>query len=186
MIIGKNIIIRQYELEDEKYIYKWWNDGKVMAHAGFYSGLMKSREAIKLDILQEVQKNELYPKSKRFMICKKESLIPIGGLCYNDWDSKNQKCEIGIKICDIAEQGKGYGEDALHNFLKYLFRHLNLNKIELTAMKDNNKAQNLYKKLGFKEIGIIREGYFDSRYGKFVDVVYMDLLKKDFKNVILK
>lgn len=50
-------------------------------------------------------------------------------------------------------------------------------------MSDNKRAQQLYRKLGFKEIGIIREAYFDSRYGKFADVMYMDLLKKDWDNL---
>jgi len=47
-------------------------------------------------------------------------------------------------------------------------------------MTDNKRAHSLYKKLGFKEIGIIREGYFDSRIGDFSDVLFMDLLKKEW------
>ncbi|WP_253200569.1 GNAT family N-acetyltransferase [Clostridium sp. CF012] len=47
---------------------------------------------------------------------------------------------------------------------------MNLNKIELTTMLDNKKAQSLYKKLGFEEIGVIRQGYFDSRTGDYQDV----------------
>nr|WP_243196566.1 GNAT family protein [[Eubacterium] tenue] len=67
-----------------------------------------------------------------------------------------------------------------------MFKNLNLNKIELTTIIDNKRAQNLYKKLGFKEIGIIRQAYFDSRYGRFSDVVYMDLLKSEWieKNIL--
>ncbi|MPN02508.1 hypothetical protein SDC9_149724 [bioreactor metagenome] len=49
-------------------------------------------------------------------------------------------------------------------------------------MIDNKRAHKLDRKLGFKEIGIIREGYFDSRIGKFSDVVYMDLLKCEWNN----
>lgn len=85
-----------------------------------------------------------------------------------------------------SEQRKGYGEDALSHFLDFMFKNLNLNKIELTTIIDNKRAQNLYKKLGFKEIGIIRQAYFDSRYGRFSDVVYMDLLKSEWieKNIL--
>ncbi|MFX0547871.1 hypothetical protein ACOAKC_00920 [Hathewaya histolytica] len=39
-------------------------------------------------------------------------------------------------------------------------------------MNDNKRAQSLYKKLGFKEIGVIRDGYFDGRVGEFVDIIY--------------
>lgn len=50
-------------------------------------------------------------------------------------------------------------------------------------MYDNKRAQELYKKLGFEEIGIIRDGYFDSRRGEYEDVIYMDLLRKDWKSI---
>ncbi len=56
-------------------------------------------------------------------------------------------------------------------------------------MIDNNRAQQLYEKLGFRKIGIIRDAYFDGRCGKFTDAMYMDLLKKDWdilKDKILK
>ncbi|MGX4600060.1 GNAT family N-acetyltransferase [Faecalimicrobium sp. JNUCC 81] len=66
-----------------------------------------------------------------------------------------------------------------------MFKFLNLNKIELTTMEDNKRAQSLYEKFGFKKIGVIREAYFDSRYGEFSNVIYMDLLKKDWINIKL-
>lgn len=93
---------------------------------------------------------------------------PIGEMNYADWSSRNQKCEFGIKICEITEQGKGYGKDALYHFIDFLFRSLNLNKIELTSMIDNKRAHNLYKQLGFKEIGIIREGFLIVEKGHLV------------------
>lgn len=36
-------------------------------------------------------------------------------------------CEVGIKICEIDEQGKGYGKDALYHFIDFMFKFLNLN-----------------------------------------------------------
>ncbi|WP_243141242.1 GNAT family N-acetyltransferase [Alkaliphilus pronyensis] len=50
-------------------------------------------------------------------------------------------------------------------------------------MLDNKKGHSLYKSLGFREIGIIRQGCFDSRSGDFQHVVYMDLLKDDWLSV---
>jgi RimJ/RimL family protein N-acetyltransferase len=181
MIQGKKVIIRQLELGDEEYLYRWWNDEKLMAHAGLAFGTLQSKESIRLNILKEVESSTLFPEKKRFIICKKEGMVPIGEMNYNSWDVRNQKCQLGIKICEAQEQGKGYGEDALTSFIDFLFRFLNLNKIELDTMLDNKRSRNLYKKLGFKEIGIIREGYFDGRNGKFQDVMYMDLLKYDWK-----
>lgn len=181
MITGELTIIRQLEIGDEEYLHKWWNDSKLMEHAAHPFGTLQSKEAIKINILKEIESSVMFPEKKRFLICKKENMEPIGEINYSGWEARNQKCEFGIKICEVQQQGKGYGEDALTHFLDFLFKFLNLNKIELTTMIDNKRAQNLYKKLGFKEIGIIRQGYFDTRSGKFADVVYMDLLKEEWK-----
>lgn len=39
-----SLIIRSATLEDAKYLLKWWNDGKVMEHAGFPNGLGISKK----------------------------------------------------------------------------------------------------------------------------------------------
>ncbi len=186
MIEGKNIIIRPLELGDEEILHKWWNNNNVMEHSANAFGTLQSKEAIKNSILREISDNNMFPPRKRFMICLKENLLPIGEINYMNWDSRNQKAEFGIKICEIQQQGKKYGIDALYHFIDFMFRFLNLNKIELTTMLNNLRAQNLYKKLGFKEIGIIRDGYFDSRYGRFSHIVYMDLLKSEWNEIKYK
>lgn len=183
MIIGKNIVIRQLEIGDEEYLHKWWNAGEMMEHATFAFGTMQSKEAIRKIVMNQAEDYSIFPENKRFIICVKSTMEPIGEMNYSDWSSRNQKCEFGIKICEIAQQGKGYGKDALYHFIDFLFKSLNLNKIELTSMADNIRAHNLYKQLGFKEIGVIREGFFDSRKGSFSDVVYMDLLKVEWVEV---
>ena len=58
-----------------------------------------------------------------------------------------------------------------------------MNRIELTTLADNKKSQNLYEKLGFKKIGMMREASFDCREGNYSDVLYMDLLRKDWEEV---
>ncbi len=181
MIIGNKVVIRQYELGDEKYLYKWWNNGSMMEHATFPYGLMNSEESIRQNVQKELQKNELFPEGKRFILCRKEDMKPIGEMNYGGWNKRNRISEFGIKICEVDEQGKGYGEDALAHFIDYMFRNLNLIKVELTTMADNKRAQNFYKKLGFKEIGIIRKGCYDSRRGENSDVMYMDLLREEWE-----
>ncbi|WP_010292090.1 GNAT family N-acetyltransferase [Clostridium senegalense] len=182
MIIGNLTIIRPLEGGDEELLYRWWNDGGLMEHAGLAFGTLQSKEAIKNIVNREIAKEELSPKNKRFIICKKDSLTPIGEINYCSLDLKNQKCEFGIKICEINEQGKGYGKDALFHFIDFIFKNFNINKIELTTMIDNRKAQGLYKKLGFKPIGIIREAFYDSKSEGFQDALYMDILKREWKD----
>ncbi len=42
----ENLTIRQAEVTDAKQLAAWWNDGAVMAHAGFPNGLGTTEEEI--------------------------------------------------------------------------------------------------------------------------------------------
>ena len=42
----ENLTIRQAEAADAKQLAAWWNDGAVMAHAGFPNGLGTTEEEV--------------------------------------------------------------------------------------------------------------------------------------------
>lgn len=42
----ENLTIRQAEVADAKQLAAWWNDGAVMAHAGFPKGLGTTEEEV--------------------------------------------------------------------------------------------------------------------------------------------
>lgn len=131
-------------------------------------------------IKKQIDETQVLPSEKTFIISKKEDMKPIGDISYRNWNPRNRAAEFGIKIGEMEEQLKGYGADVLTYFIGFMFNHLNLNRIELTTLKDNKKAQNLYKKLGFQQSGIMCEVGFDSRSGEYIDVVYLDLLRKEW------
>lgn len=49
-IQNNNLTIRNATSKDASILCKWWNDGKVMAHAGFPNGLGTSEEVIRQQI----------------------------------------------------------------------------------------------------------------------------------------
>ena len=51
-------------------------------------------------------------------------------------------------------------------------------------MSFNERAIACYKKVGFKEIGRRRQGYFLN--GKYHDEIFMDILKDEFKEDYIK
>ena len=112
------------------------------------------------------------------MIIKNDGL-PIGELSFHNLDLINKSCEIGIKICDLSEQGKGYGEEALRGFIAYLFNTYQLHRIELDTLLENKRAQNLYQKVGFKVVGVKRDVWLDP-LGNYRSAVVMDLLRDEF------
>lgn len=93
---------------------------------------------------------------------------------------------VVIRQLDLGDEEyfhkwRNYAEgNTLNHFIDFMFRFLNLNRIELTTLSDNYNAKKLYERLGFKKIGLIREKSFDSRTGKYIEVLYMDLLRREW------
>ncbi|KAB7671240.1 GNAT family N-acetyltransferase [Bacillus sp. B1-b2] len=63
---------------------------------------------------------------------------------------------IGITIGENAARGRGVGFTSL-SYLESEIKRLGLNRIELGVFAFNQVAHKLYKKLGYKEIGINKD-----------------------------
>lgn len=103
----------------------------------------------------------------------------IGGCSINECDVKNRTCVIGIMIGDKEYWSKGYGSDALKVLTKFIFEEVNMNKIKLKVFSFNNRAISCYKKVGFKEEGILKKEVY--RNGKYYDEILMAIFKSEFE-----
>ena len=69
----------------------------------------------------------------------------------------NQVGWVSIGLGDSANWGKGYGNEATRLTLTFAFSELNLHRVQLTVFNYNQRAINLYQKLGFQREGVYRE-----------------------------
>ena len=75
----------------------------------------------------------------------------IGYFRTSKW-TKNS-CYLGMDIHKNF-RGKGYAKDAYNEFFSFIKKkYPNINKLMLEVIESNTRAYNLYKKLGFVEIG---------------------------------
>ncbi len=93
-------------------------------------------------------------------------------------DNINQSAELHIMIGGLNNRGKGIGTFAVKGVLNHAFFNLNLNRIELTVLSNNERAIALYEKIGFKREGIKRKARYKN--GKFVDMILYSLLKDEY------
>lgn len=114
------------------------------------------------------------------MICLKENDAEIGICGFDKIDYINRVATYGIFIGDKEHWGKGYGSEALLLLCEYAFNKLNLNKVKLTVYSFNQRAIKAYEKCGFKITGVEPEEAFID--GKYHDVFYLSLLRKDWQN----
>lgn len=176
---SRRMMMRATEVEDAELLRNWYLQKELMKHVGYPEGLDVDIE--KQRALIQNQKND-----GKLLILTLLDGTPIGECHY--FNMKNTSCEIGIKICDLNYHGQGYGKEGLQLLLSHLFGVMGIKTVFLDTLSENNRAQNLYKSVGFKETGIKKACWTDPT-GKDRDAVLMTLTLEDFKaslNILFK
>lgn len=158
-----NILLRDATKADAKQLAEWWNDGAVMAHAGFPNGLGTTEEEVAEDIGTGA-------------LIIEEAGKPIGEANYRMVDDK--AAEIGIKICVFDCQNRGIGKIVLSMLIRYLFDN-GFDKIVLDTNMKNKRAQRVYESLGFRKVRVNIDSWTD-QVGKLQSSVDYELVEKDF------
>lgn len=168
--------LRELNRSDIEEINKWRNNSELIDFLGapfryinldvdndWYDSYMKNRNTtVRCAIVSEENENKIL------------GLVSLTNINY-----LNQSAIFHIMIGNEEYQGKGIGTFATKEILNHAFNNLNINRVELLVLKENTRAINLYKKVGFIQEGIKRQCIFKN--GKFVDVVIMSLLRDDYK-----
>ena len=170
MIKYKDIVIRNATVEDAIILETWWNDGSIMAHAGFPNGTGQTAESIAEKIKSDAD------KVHRRMIIELSG-VPIGETNY--YNVSDGIAEIGIKICDFSKHNKGYGKIILSMLISYLFDELGYEKIVLDTNLNNKRAQHVYEQLGFRKVKV-RENSWRNQLGELQSAVDYELLQTEF------
>lgn len=165
-----NISICSARKEDAEQLCKWWNDGAVMAHAGFPNGIGTTVEEVASQIEKESDET-----IRRHIIFLED--MAIGEMNYRNLG--NGACEIGIKICDADSQNKGLGKIVLSLFIEGLFNEFGYEKILLDTNLKNQRAQHVYEQLGFQKVRTNVNAWKD-QLGNLQSSVDYELTKQDF------
>ncbi len=163
----ENLIIRQAEAADAKPLAAWWNDGAVMAHAGFPNGLGTTEE----EVIEGLSNG-------RMVIEESGRLI---GEC-NYRNVEDGVAEIGIKICEIDCQNRGIGRKVLSMLIGWLFRN-GWSRIILDTNLTNTRAQHVYEALGFRKVRTNIDSWKD-QLGRLQSSVDYELVEPDFNSYI--
>ena len=163
----ENLTIRQAVAADAKQLAAWWNDGAVMAHAGFPNGLGTTEE--------EVMKGLYYG----CLVIEENDLL-IGECNYRN--VSNSVAEIGIKICETGCQNRGVGKKVLSMLIGWLFQN-GYSKIVLDTNLANTRAQHVYESLGFCRVRTNMDSWTD-QLGRLQSSIDYALVEKDFISYI--
>lgn len=164
------LTIRDALPADAPLLCRWWNDGKVMEHAGFPQGLGTSVEKITQKLLE--------PDNRTHLLIIESEGLPIGEMNWRREESDH--AEIGIKICESDRQKKGFGSRLIAMLCRDLFANRGIARITLNTMLENQRAQHVYEKLGFVKTGV-RENCWRDQTGKLRTAVDYQLLPQQLR-----
>jgi RimJ/RimL family protein N-acetyltransferase len=171
-MVGKRCYLSPIDINDVEKYTLWLNDMEVAVNLGSYSLVLN--EITEKEALIKISKEHNYS------IIDNETNELIGILGFIDIDHINQTAEVGIAIGNKKYWDKGYGTEAIQLLLDYGFKALNFHNVLIRVYSFNTRAKKCYEKVGFKEIGSRREAL--KRENKIYDIVYMDIINKDFYN----
>ena len=150
------LLIRDAVTADAQQLTAWWNDGAVMAHAGFPLGLGTTVEKVIAGL-----------GNGRLILEENERLI--GEACYRKVGEGI--AEIGIKICETDCQNRGLGRIILSMLISWLFEQ-GVEKIVLDTNLTNLRAQHVYESLGFQKLRVNIDSWTDQLGNKQSAVDY--------------
>ena len=165
----EGVLLRNAEAGDAGQLAAWWNDGKVMAHAGFPLGLGTTPERIASEIAPDSDDTR-----RRLILEYREKTI--GEMSFRIL--QGNAAEIGIKICEAEYQERGIGRIALSMLIGELFRR-GYEKIVLDTNLNNTRAQHVYELLGFQKTGVRYDAWTD-QLGRLQSAVDYELTPDHF------
>lgn len=159
---GKNIKLRALEPDDLDFLYQLENDTKVWEISGTTAPY--SRHVLKY-YLDNAHRDIYEVKQLRLCICNNKNLV-IGLIDLFDFDPNNKRVGLGIVIIE-GERKKGAGSEAIGMLCDYAFSVLDVRQVYVNVVADNTLSLNLFKKMGFMEVGTKKDWIFSK--GKYKD-----------------
>jgi len=169
-----NYFLRELNRDDVPIINQWRNK------AGLIERLGSVFRYIGIEVDQEWFSQYLISRNTniRLGICDLENQTLIGAIYLLNIDWVSRHGELSIWIGEDVCQGKGAGRFAMTQLLRHAFQDLNLHRVWLRVLSDNEPAIHLYTKLGFIHEGRSRDAVFKN--GKYVDLLHMSILDKEY------
>jgi diamine N-acetyltransferase len=148
--------LRPLEREDLHFVHELDNNETVM-HYWFEEPYEAFVE------LCDLYEKHIHDQSERRFIVELERQA-VGLVELVEINHIHRRAEFQI-IISPDFQGKGFATVAAQLAMDYAFKTLNLNKLYLVVDSENERAINVYAKLGFKKEGVlIKEFFVDGNY----------------------
>ncbi len=138
-IISNDVVtLRSLEATDLDVLYRWENDTRLWTVSNI---MAPSPKSYVWQYLQNYDSDIFNTRQLRLMITLTSSGEPVGTVDLTNFDPFNNRAEFGIMI-DHAQEGKGYGNEALKLTIAYVRDYLGLCQIyALVPVSNKSEAK---------------------------------------------
>lgn len=173
-ICGEKIDLCPVSDADMEILKKGYNDPDVRDAMFMYFPLTEKDTENKIEAMARDE------KAINLIIVEKATKKTVGhmALVRPDWVSRMMT--FYIVLLDKTIWSKGYGTEATKLMVDYGFNMLNLNRIQLHVNAENEPAKAVYKKVGFKHEGTLRQAMYKNN--KYYDFWLMGILAEEYFN----
>lgn len=161
--------LRPLKLRNIDNIMTWVNDPDIVKNFQNFKGFTRSEE---LKFLKKIIKSK---NDYVFSIFRTTDGKYLGQCAINQISRQNKLGRFSIFVTK-ENWGKGYAEEAIRLLIEFAFRKLGLHKIWGVAWATNKKAWHIYRKVGFKKEGLLKDEYY--WHGRFHDLLRIAIVKK--------
>ena len=167
--------IRKLQDKDAPYMMEWMKDENVNRFFRF------DPEQVTMESVLEFIKNSVNMVDSYHFAIVDDFNEYLGTVSLKNVDaiSKNGEYAISLRTC---AQGKGAGKFATDQILSFAFNELNLERVYLNVLSDNENAVLFYKKIGF-----IYEGEFLRHInlrGELKSLMWFRMMKSEYGNLL--
>jgi RimJ/RimL family protein N-acetyltransferase len=175
MIPGETINLRAIERQDAPLLHRWFNDPVVMAGWG-WSAPARSMDTVAGQVEEWLTREIAFGRPEALVA---ESLAgdPIGLVIVRIDRAEARSVELSLLV-DADCWGQGFGVDIMQTTLEACFDGWGVNRIGVRVEEGNERALALYRGLGFKEEGRLRQAAF--RDGRHPDVLLLSFLAEEW------
>ena len=169
---GEDVTLAPLRLSDSPLLFEWINDRDLVTLSAPFRPVSRLEHET---WFEEVQRR---PDMRIFGIRLIEGDRLVGSCQLHAIHCLNRNAELRIRIGAADVRGRGVGTEATQLLLAFGFGQLELHRIYLEVFQTNEPALRLYRRVGFREEGVLREAAFIE--GRWIDVVLMAILRCEY------
>ncbi|WP_266203757.1 GNAT family N-acetyltransferase [Pontibacter kalidii] len=172
-LFSSRLRLRLIQPSDADFILRGLSDRRVTQYYAVHYNTLEEVEQEQMPFYQSLLQSGT---GAWWTFSLKEDDTLLGACGLNNLEEVHRKGQIGFWLLP-EHWGNGYIPEAAEAVLKYGFAQLDLNRIEAIVEGGNNQSAKVLQKLGFTCEGRLRER--EIKNGRFIDLLYFGLLRKD-------